>query len=202
MRRSSRLIASTLGLTLTLTACGGQNSSLPWTSGSNAAGTGESAVRTATPDKPLTSIPKLSGALAYSDIGRRPANEPVRVSLTLRYNHQAELDRFVASISDARDGLTRRFLTPKQFDDRYAPTAAQEQRVVRALERAGFRVEKRYPNRTIVDAKARNAIVEHFFSTEIHNVHQGKYGQRYTNLTPVTVPREIARSCATFPSIT
>ncbi|MFY9662862.1 MAG: hypothetical protein WAK19_00275, partial [Candidatus Cybelea sp.] len=95
MRKSSRPIALALGLTLTLTACGGQSSSLPWMpTNTNAGSTNESAARAAAPDKPLISIPKLSGELAYIDAGRRAANAPVRVSLTLRYNHQAELDQF------------------------------------------------------------------------------------------------------------
>lgn len=190
MRRSSRILALMLGLSFTLTACGGQNALLPWASPSNGGAT-ESAVRTATADKPLSSVPKLSGALAYTDTGPRPANAPVRVALTLRYNHQAELDRFVASISAPGSRLARHFLTPREFDDRYAPTQAQEERVVRALERAGFSVEKRFPNRTIVDASGRTEIVERFFSTEIHNVHQGRYGERYTNVKPATLPREI-----------
>jgi hypothetical protein len=116
----------------------------------------------------------------------------VRVSLTLRYNNQAELDRFVASISDARSGLTRHYLTPKQFNNRYAPTELQEGRVVRALERGGFKILTRFPNRTVIDAVARASDVERFFSTEIHTVHQGKYGERYTNVQPATLPREIA----------
>jgi kumamolisin len=139
----------------------------------------------------LSSIPKLSGELAYTDVGRRPANSPVRVSLTLRYNHQAELDRFVATIS-APHSHSQRFLTRKEFDSRYAPTPAQERRVVQALRRAGFTIVQRFSNRTVIDATGRSAVVERFFSTEIHNVDQGKYGERYTNLAPATVPRDIA----------
>lgn len=191
MQKSSRVLAVGLGLSFALTACGGQNASLPPFSSPNGAAP-ESAVRTAPPDKPLISVPKLSGALAFTDTGRRQANAPVRVGLTLRYNHQAELDRFVAAISAPGSRQTRRFLTPKQFDDRYAPTHAQEERVVGALERAGFTIVKRFPNRTILDAVGRTGVVERFFSTEIHNVHQGRYGERYTNVRPATVPREIA----------
>jgi subtilase family serine protease len=190
MRRSSRVIASTLGLALTLTACGGQNSSLP--SLTSSGGATESSVRTATPGKPLTSVPKLYGDLGYTDTGRRSAGAEVRVSLTLRYNHQNELDRVVAAVSDPHAGASRHFLTPKQFQERYAPTAAQEERVVRELQRAGFKIAERFPNRTIVDVTARTSVAERFFSTEIHSVRQGKHGERYTNVTPATVPATIA----------
>jgi hypothetical protein len=157
----------------------------------NTGGATESSVRAATPGKPLTSIPKFGGDLAFSDVGRRPANSKVKVSLTLRYNHQDELDRFVAAMSDPHAAGPRHFLTREQFNERYAPTREQEDRVLRALRRAGFTITQRFPNRTIVDAVARNSAVESFFSTEIHNVHQGKYGERYTNVRPATVPKEI-----------
>ena len=103
MQRSTRAMASALGLTLALTACGEHLSSLPELSG-NGSGTSSSATSSSLSDKPLSSIPKLSGELAYNDAGRRAANAPVRVSLTLRYNHQAELDRFVAKRQRARPG--------------------------------------------------------------------------------------------------
>ncbi len=158
----------------------------------NNGGSTESSVRTGTPDKPLISIPKLYGDLGYTDVGRRAANGRVRVSLTLRYNNQAELDRFVASVSDPHSSSQRHFLTPREFNERFAPTEAQEKRVVAELERGGFTVAKRYPNRTIVDATARTSTVEAFFSTQIHNVRQGKHGERYTNVTTAKVPSSIA----------
>ncbi len=191
MQHSTRAIASALGLTLVLTACGGHVSSLPELP-SNGAGTAPSATRSGLSDTPLISIPKLSGDLAYADVARRPANAPVRVSITLRYNHQAELDRLVATLNDPRSRGHRHFLSAKEFNAYYAPTAQQEESVVRALRRAGFTITKRYANRTIVDAKARSSDVERFFGTEIHNVHQGKHGERYTNLKPATVPHSIA----------
>jgi len=141
---------------------------------------------------PLVSVPKTYGALAFTDSGHRAANAPVTVSLTLRYNHQAELDQFVADVSNPHSGAYRRFLTPAQFDGYYAPTAQQEAAVVSALQAAGFTITQRFPNRTIVDAKAPSAAVERFFSTEIHTVRQGKYGERFTNVKPATVPATIA----------
>ncbi len=193
MRKQSRVIASILGLTLTLTACGGQNSSLPSMPTGTNGGPVDSSVRSATPGKPLVATPQLYGDLAYTDAGRRAAGAQVRVSLTLRYNHQAELDRFVAKVSDPHSSTHRQFLTAKEFNERFAPTEAQEKRVVRELERAGFTIEKEYPNRTIVDATARTSTVEHFFSTQIHTVRQGKHGERYTNVTAATVPSSISK---------
>jgi hypothetical protein len=190
MRSSTRAIASALGLTLSLSACGGHSSPLPSTPSENAgAQAGSVAPAAATARAPVSSVPQTFGSLAFSDAGRRVASAPVGITLTLRYNHQAELDRFVANMGRSR---AHHVLTPQQFDGYYAPTAKQEESVVRALQSAGFTIAKRYSNRTIVDAKAPSSVVERFFSTEIHTVHQGKFGERFTNVKPATVPATIA----------
>src|SRR5579871_4194062 len=191
MRRLSRLAASALILTFTFTACGGRSTSIPSVSNGGDAGT-SSAHSSSDLAAPAISVPHTTGNLAFSDSGRRSAASPVRVAITLRYNNQASLDQFVSQVSDPHSALYRHFLTPQQFNDRYAPTAQQEAAVVRALQSAGFTIVGRYSNRTVVDAVAPSATVERFFSTEIHTLNQGKYGQRYANVKPAAVPASIA----------
>ncbi len=60
------------------------------------------------------------------------------------------------------------------------------------LKRAGFSIVQQFPNRTIIDAIGTTSVVEKYFSTEIHTVHQGKHGERYTNVKGATVPTAIA----------
>jgi hypothetical protein len=197
MQRSSRAIATVLGLSLAFTACsGGHNSLLPTTPGGadgmvkQPPSAASSATNVALPAKPLVAVPRTFGPLSFSDAGRRASNAPVNVSLTLRYNNQAELDRFVERLANSRGA--ERPLTQEQFNNRFAPTVKQEEAVVRALRKAGFTITQRFSNRTIVDAKAPSSVVERFFATEIHTVRQGKYGERYTNVKTATVPQEIA----------
>jgi Pro-kumamolisin, activation domain len=128
----------------------------------------------------------------FTDAGRRAAAAPVGVAVTLAYNHQAQLDQFVANVSNPHSGMYRHFISPEEFDSYYAPTAEQEQSVVRSLQAAGFIITNRYPNRTIVDASAPSSAVERLFSTEMHTVNQGKYGERYANLKPATVPAALS----------
>jgi Pro-kumamolisin, activation domain len=138
----------------------------------------------------MVSVPHTFGKLAFTDSGRRAANAPVGITLTLRYNDQAGLDRFVEQLGNSRG--KRNPLTPAQFNSRFAPTVKQEEAVVHALQKAGFTITQRFSNRTIVDAKAPSSVVERYFATEIHTVRQGKYGERFTNVKPATVPKEIA----------
>ena len=194
MRIPSRAIASALGLTLSLTACGGGHSSslIPSGSGDSSSDATRRTSDLAAATTPMISVPRMYGALAFTDAGRRPASAPVSVSLTLRYNNQAELDKLVDDVSNPNSGSYRHFITPEQFNARYAPTAEQEEAVVQTLQREGFTVTQRFPNRTIVDATAPSSTVERFFGTEMHTVQQGKYGQRFTNVKAATVPSSIA----------
>jgi cell division septation protein DedD len=184
---------------MTLTACGGHSSSpLPSTAGDGASG--DSAARNATTasstaaltQSPLIAVPKTFGALAFTDAGRRAPTAPVDVVLTLRYNNQAELDQFVADVNNPHSGMYRQFLTPQEFNERFAPTAEQEQSVISALQGAGFTVTKRYPNRTLINATAPSSAVERFFSTEMHTVNQAKFGMRFANMKPATLPASIS----------
>ncbi|HKU67608.1 MAG TPA: protease pro-enzyme activation domain-containing protein [Candidatus Baltobacteraceae bacterium] len=187
MLTSARAAASVLVAALALSACGG-HSTLPANLSANNA-RGESPTD-ASISGPLISIPRTYGALAYKDEGRRASSAPVSVTLTLRYNHQAELDRFVSTQS--APGGPHQFLTPAQFNNYYAPTVQQEQAVVKALQGAGFTVTHRYSNRTVVDASAASSTVETFFSTQMHTLSQGRYGERFANLTAASVPSTIA----------
>ena len=187
MHISQRVLAGSLGLALIVTACSG-HSTLPGVGASEAGST--QGATSGSQLTPLISVPRTSGALAFTDLGRRSLTAPVNVTITLRYNNQAQLDQLVASQSGPNG--SHQFLTPEQFNNEFAPTAQQEQAVVTALQNAGFTITQRFPNRTIVDASAPSSTVERFFSTQMHSVMQGKYGQRYVNATAGTVPSSIA----------
>jgi hypothetical protein len=139
------------------------------------------------------SVPHVIGV---RDLGRKNPVSMVHVSLLLNYNHQSELDQLVQNQGSRRSPLYHRFLTASQFNNYFAPTPAQEQRVLFALKAAGFTITHRYPNRTLIDAQAPSIFVERFFTTEIHSVVQYRgaksLGTHYTNVRPVQLPSSIA----------
>ncbi|HZY99071.1 MAG TPA: S53 family serine peptidase [Candidatus Baltobacteraceae bacterium] len=81
------------------------------------------------------------------------ATGPSDAVVVLRLNHEDELKRLVSEISDPRAPRFRHFLTPSQFQARYAPTQRQHDQVVRSLRAAGFTILRTYPNRAIVDVR-------------------------------------------------
>ncbi|MDQ2872249.1 MAG: S53 family serine peptidase [Candidatus Eremiobacteraeota bacterium] len=193
MRSVFRVTASVLALGMALSACGG-HSSIPniGPSGSSPDASGARGAESLNPGYAAqfvpAAVPRMAGVFAYADRGRRAASAPVRVTVLLRYNHQDELDQFVAS----QAGAGHHYLSDAEFNATYAPTAQQEGAVVTSLQAAGFTVTHRYPNRTLVDAVAPASRVEQLFHTEMHTVAQGRFGQRYTNVAPATLPAAIA----------
>lgn len=122
------------------------------------------------------------------DLGRRAAANRVSGVLLLRYNRQAELDRFVANLAGASNP---RYLTREEFAQRFAPTQTQQQRAIDILRANGFAIDKTFSNRTTLDVSATTADFERYFATEIHDFSQGKYGLRYANVAPITIPKEL-----------
>ncbi len=123
------------------------------------------------------------------DLGRRAAGKTASVVLLLKYRDQAGLDRFTAQLARSR---SPRYLTHEEFLAHYAPTPQQEQRVIDALHRAGFTINARYANRTIVDATAPVRDVERFFDTQIHDFRQARHGVRFASVRPAVIPSRLA----------
>jgi hypothetical protein len=139
------------------------------------------------PSNPQPALRSAPGAPV--DIGRRNTRDPVSIVVLLRYNRQAELDRFADALARER---SPRYLTAAQFMARFGPTPQQQAQVVQILRRAGFAITRTYPNRTLVDASAPSGTVERFFSTQIHNFRQARYGVRFANVRPMHVPAQLA----------
>jgi hypothetical protein len=158
----------------------------------NAATRGAAAV---TPPRDVTRVTVSDvprGDYGARDLGRRAPQAPVTLTVTLQYNHQSELDALVAAQSDPRSPMYRHFLSSEQFNAYFAPTIQQQAYVIAALRAAGLTVTGTYTNRTLLDVTGTSASAERFFGTEIHTISQGRYGLRFANVAPATVPKDLA----------
>ena len=126
------------------------------------------------------------------DFGRRRPLDLVTATVMLRYNREAELNALVDAQSNPRSPLYHHFLTSAQFNNYFAPTPQQQSLVIARLRAAGLRVRHTFANRTILDVQGTSASAEEYFATEIHSVSQDKYGARFANVKPITVPADIA----------
>jgi hypothetical protein len=182
------MVASTLALGITLTACGG--------------GGGGSSIVPQTGQNPISSpngpmiqhqiaaVPRPVGQFATTDLGKSNAN--VHVAVALAYNNQAELDKLVADQSNPASGNYHHYLSNAEFNARFAPTAQQEAQVIAALKAKGFTVTQTFDNHTLVDATAPAKTVNETFQTEMHDVSQGQFGKRFMNVKPATLPSDLS----------
>jgi hypothetical protein len=137
---------------------------------------------------PSLAVPRVPAA----DRGPRAGRAPIRALLVLRHNRENELRRLVDDLSDPRSPQFRRFLSPQEFAERFAPAPRQRARVIAALRRAGFTIAGTSPDGTLVEVSAPTSAAERFFDTRIHDFAQGSFGTRYANVRPARVPQAIA----------
>jgi len=128
--------------------------------------------------------------LGVRDAGAAPSHARLRLTLTLQYRNQAQLDRLVEEQTDAHSGRYRQWLSDAQFDASYAPSRATYSGVLRSLRAAGFRIENTFENRTVIDASAPVAAIDRYFRTSVHRVTE-KSGSDYLNVRPAYAPAEL-----------
>src|SRR5437867_2585904 len=105
-----------------------------------------------------------------TDRGRAPASFPLSIVVGLDLHHKAELEEFLADVSDPASPNFQHFLSQDEFNDRYGPTQEEEDSVVQWLTASGFQVTERFSNRLLVSAVGDNAAAERAFGVSVHNV--------------------------------
>jgi kumamolisin len=100
----------------------------------------------------------LSGAAPV--VGHVPATQSMRIVLTLPLRDQAGLDEFLKEVYDPSNPSYRRFLTVKQFTEKFGPTAEDYDSVRRFAEASGFKVVGTSRNRLNIDVTGSVATIE------------------------------------------
>jgi len=112
----------------------------------------------------------------------------IMVSLNLR--NQDQLHVFLQALHTPGNPSYHQFLTPAQFNARYAPTQDQVAAVSNYLTRSGFQHVSVTPNRTLISADGTAATVRQAFNTTLKKfTHQGR--DVFANDRPAQVPAEL-----------
>ena len=121
--------------------------------------------------QPLVSVPgNTSPALSHSERhGAVDAGAKMSVSVSLKLRNSSELDKLIADASNPRSPQHGRFITPAQFNDRFAPTQSAVDTVSNFLRGQGLSVAKVSPNRQVVTANGTAAQLQHAFGTSLGN---------------------------------
>jgi subtilase family serine protease len=126
-------------------------------------------------------------------LGAAEPTTPARALISLRHRNEAQLQRFIAKVSDPSSPSYGGYLTPAQFTARYAPSASTAQAVEAFARDSGLQVQGVPSNRAYVYLTGTVAQMQHAFATTIKSYLLG--GQKVQAPTKApSVPRSIAAS--------
>jgi len=130
--------------------------------------------------------PELDGlvALAHADVA---ASLQIRVTLKLR--NRADLDQLLHAQQDPRSPQYHHWLTPGEFDARYAPAGQDIDAVANWLRLQGFTVAAISPRDRYVEASGTVAQADDTFDTTVMTFGDGTL---YSNVTEPRVPAQLA----------
>jgi subtilase family serine protease len=99
--------------------------------------------------------------------------QKLRLVLAVQPPHMAEEEEFIKELTAKGSPNFHKFLTPEEWNARFAPSAEDEQKVVDWAKSQGLTVTNRYPNRLLVDLEATSGVIETAFGVTINNYQVG-----------------------------
>lgn len=126
-----------------------------------------------------------------TDLGARPADSPLEVTVGLGLRNQSALQQFIAASTKPGSPSSGQTLTPAQFRSGYAPTADSVQAVENYLSSEGFTSVQVSSNNLQVTATGTVGQAQRAFNTAIHNFSQNGR-EVYANVAPAQVPASLS----------
>ncbi|MBV9082318.1 MAG: hypothetical protein JOZ62_06570 [Acidobacteriaceae bacterium] len=136
-----------------------------------------------TPHEVLENSAKL---LRHYDSGQM-----LRLAIGLRHADTAAEEQFLADLQDRNSPQFHHFLTAEEWNGRFAPSASDEEAVVKWAKAQNLTVTERYANRLIVDIEAPVATVEKALNVSV-NMYQLGSNAFFSNDRDPQVPPELA----------
>ncbi len=97
----------------------------------------------------------------------------LRLALAIQPPHMAEEEAFLAELNTKGSPNFHNFLTPEEWNARFAPSVADEQKVVNWAQSHGLKVTQRFSHRLIVAVEGPVNAIEKAFGVTINNYQVG-----------------------------
>jgi xanthomonalisin len=114
--------------------------------------------------------------------GALPMSHSLHVTVALTLRNEAQLDAAIAQ---------HQVMSPQQFMDDYAPTAAQAQAAADFLTQSGFHNVTIAPNRLLVSGDAPAGLVQHAFNTQMVAVRTHDGRSAFANSSDIQIPSSL-----------
>lgn len=134
----------------------------------------------------------MAAVAGAAQLGPLAQSEAVPITLTLPLRNQGALTDLLTRLSDPRDPLYGRYLTPDEFTARFGPTQAEYAAAVAFARAQGLIVTRKHANRLLLDATGPAARVDAAFAVRLTR-YRSRSGRifRAPDRTP-SVPRALA----------
>jgi len=132
----------------------------------------------------------VSNAVLLRNLG---ASASVPITFTLPLRNRAELEELVQRIHDPADQeYYGKYLTSEEFNERFAPTQEDYNKVIAYAKSLGLAVSSTHPNRTLLNVTGQTRLIERAFRLRIQQ-YQAPSGRKFhaPNIDP-QVPTTIA----------
>ncbi len=124
-------------------------------------------------------------------VGHYDSAQMLRLVFALKPPHLEEEEQFLNLLQDKDSPLFHRYLSEKEWNERFAPSAQDEQAVVSWATSQGLTITQRYPNRLLVDVEAPAGVIEKALNVAI-NRYQIKGATYYSNDRDPAIPASLA----------
>ena len=134
--------------------------------------------------------PVVDGQVAPT--GPYNPQQTLRLAIGLKPPHLDEEKKLISQLLDKKSPLFHKFLTPAQWNARFAPSAADEQALVDWAQAQGLTVNQRYPNRLVVDIEGSVDAIQKAFSININHYQTADKMTFFSNDREVTLPAHLS----------
>jgi hypothetical protein len=102
-------------------------------------------------------------------VGKLAGSQHLRLAIGLKPRDEAGQQKLLAALQDPKSPMFHRYLTARQWNARYSPSAANESAVLNWAKSNGLAVSHRYPNRLLVDIDAPASKIESALHVSLNN---------------------------------
>ena len=106
-------------------------------------------------------------------VGHYNPEQKLRLVLAVQPPHMAEEEQFLEELHTKGSPNFHKYLSAEEWNERFGPSAEDEQKVVDWAESQGFTVTHRFANRLLVDVEAPVSAIEKALGVTINNYQVG-----------------------------
>lgn len=140
-------------------------------------------------------VPTVVSSGRATRTGALPRSRLLRLTLGVRPSNVAEEQAFLQAVQDKSSAKFHHFLTPREWNARFAPSAADEQRIVDWAKSQGLTVTQRFANRMIVDVQGDSATVSKAFGVHLSTYRNGSRSFFSNDSAPI-LPQAVSEAVA------